>query len=88
LTPLEFCRAHSFTGENRSFFLEERLFLLSISIPICCAKITARNVRKEAEFFGQIGSLFDLIGSAEGEFATGKALVARETEMFLMGSFQ
>jgi hypothetical protein len=27
-----------------------------------------------AETFGQIGSFFDLTGSTEGEFATGKAV--------------
>jgi len=72
LNPLEFRQVHSFTDENRSFFREERGFLLSTSISICCVEFSARNVGIYAEFFGQIGSFFDLIGSEEGEFTTGR----------------
>jgi len=76
LNALEFFRAHSFTGEDRSFFREERLFLLSISISIGCAELTAKNVRIYAEFFGQIASFFDRIGSAEGLIGDGNGDVA------------
>ena len=50
--------------------------MLSTSISIGCAEFSARNVAIYAEFFGQIASFFDLIGSVESLVGDGNGDIA------------